>query len=434
MKTVYLGMSADLVHPGHINIINKAAELGEVTVGLLTDQAIASYKRIPYMTYEQRKIVIESIKKVKFVVPQSTLDYRENLKDLKPDIVVHGDDWKTGVQNKTRQQVIDTLSLWGGELVEIPYTSNISSSKLNAELRSIGTTPNIRSSYLKRLLDVKPLIRVNEVHNGLSGLITEKTQVQRDGKTIRFDAMWSSSLTDSAAKGKPDIEAIDPTSRMQSVNEIFEVTTLPMIFDGDTGGRIEHFVFTVRSLERLGVSAIMIEDKTGTKKNSLFGTDVEQTQDTIENFQQKIAAGKAAQVTDDFMIGARIESLILQHGMKNAVDRAEAYIEAGADIIMIHSKEKSPDEIFEFCQHYQKLSNIVPLQVVPSTFNSVKESEWEARGVNIVTYANQMLRSAYPAMLETTKSILTHGRSEEATENLLSIREVINLIPDHFND
>tara|TARA_B100000963_G_scaffold215256_1_gene187759 strand:- start:5348 stop:6646 length:1299 start_codon:yes stop_codon:yes gene_type:complete len=430
MKKVYVGMSADLIHPGHINILNKASELGDVVVGLLTDEAIASYKRIPNMTFEQRKIVIENIRFVKKVISQNTLDYSENLKIIKPDYVVHGDDWKGGVQSKTRQKVIETLKEWGGKLVEIPYTKNISSTKLNNAIKEVGTTPSIRSSYLRRMLEVKPLIRVNEVHHGLSGLITEKTFVERDGRPVGFDAMWSSSLTDSAAKGKPDIEAIDMTSRMQSVNDIFEVTTLPMIFDGDTGGKIEHFSYTVRSLERLGVSAVMIEDKTGLKKNSLFGTEAQQTQDTIENFQNKIAAGKRAQVTDDFMIGARIESLILKQGMDDALTRARAYIDAGADIIMIHSKEKKPDEIFEFCKIYQTFQDIVPLQVVPSTFDSVKEDEWEKRGVNIVTYANHMLRSSYPSMLETAKSILINGRSMEATEKLLSIKEVINLIPN----
>lgn len=431
MKKVYLGMSADLIHPGHINIINKASELGEVTIGLLTDEAIASYKRIPNMSFEQRKIVVMNLKHVVNVVGQSKLDYRDNLRDLKPDIVVHGDDWKTGVQSGTRQQVIDVLQEWGGELVEIPYTTGISSSQLSNAIRDAGTTFNTRSSYLRRLLKVKSIIRVNEVHHGLSGLITEKTIAERDGKTVRFDGMWSSSLTDSAAKGKPDIEAIDMTSRMQSVNEIFEVTTLPMIFDGDTGGKLEHFPFTVRSLERLGVSAIMIEDKTGLKKNSLFGTNAQQTQDSIENFQHKINAGKKAQVTDNFMIGARIESLILKQGMQDAIDRAKAYIDAGSDIIMIHSKEKSPNEIFEFCEKYYALAHTVPLQIVPSTFDSVTEDEWEERGVNIVVYANQMLRSSYPAMVHTAKTILTNGRAMEATKNLLSIKEVINLIPDH---
>jgi len=428
-KRVYVGMSADLLHNGHINILKKAATLGDVTVGLLTDSAIASYKRLPYMQYEQRKAVVQEIKGVTEVISQHTLDYRDNLKTLKPDYVVHGDDWKEGVQRETRQQVIDTLSQWNGELIELTYTDGISSTQLVESIKEVGTTPNIRLGMLRRLLNAKPLIRVNEVHHGLSGLITEKTSVERDGKKVAFDAMWSSSLTDSTAKGKPDIEAVDMTSRMQSVNDIFDVTTLPMIFDADTGGKVEHFRFTVKSLERLGVSAVVIEDKVGLKKNSLFGNDVKQSQDTIENFQEKIAAGKQAQVTDDFMIISRIESLILDAGMQDALDRAKAYIDAGTDIIMIHSRMKEPDEIFEFCELYHQQNNAVPLKVVPSSFNGVTETEWEERGVNLVTYANHMLRSSYPAMLKVAESILKHGRSLEARDDCLSIKEILELIP-----
>jgi len=429
MKKVYVGMSADLIHPGHMNILKEAAKLGSVTVGLLTDSAIASYKRMPHMNYEQRKIVVENIKGVDKVIPQKTLDYRDSLEQIKPDYVVHGDDWKEGVQKKTRQQVIDKLKEFGGKLIEISYTQGISSTQLVEAEKEVGTTPNIRLSMLRRLLNAKSLIRVNEVHHGLSGLITEKTSVERNGKNVSFDAMWSSSLTDSTAKGKPDIEAVDMTSRMQSVNDIFDVTTLPMIFDADTGGKIEHFRFTVKSLERLGVSAVVIEDKVGLKKNSLFGNDVKQQQDSIENFQAKINAGKESQVTDDFMVISRIESLILDAGMQDALDRSQAYIEAGTDVIMIHSRMKEPDEIFEFCDKYHKLSKIVPLKVVPSSFNGVTEDEWVDRGVNIVTYANHMLRSSYPAMLRVAESILKHGRSLEASPECLSIKEILELIP-----
>lgn len=429
MTTVYVGMSADLVHPGHMNILKEAAKLGDVTIGLLTDEAIASYKRLPFMTYEQRKLVVENIKGVKEVIPQETLDYRPNLKKVRPDIVVHGDDWKEGVQRETRQQVIDTLAEWDGKLVEVGYTPGISSTRLNESLKEIGTTPDIRLSRLRRLLLAKPLVKINEVHHGLSGLITEKTQVEKDGKMQEFDGMWSSSLTDSTAKGKPDIEAVDMTSRMASVNDIFEVTTKPMIFDGDTGGKIEHFTFTVRSLERLGVSAIVIEDKIGLKKNSLFGTDVKQTQDSIEGFSQKIAAGKKAQVTNDFLIIARVESLILDAGMEDALTRSHAYRKAGADAIMIHSRQKSPDEIFEFCEKFREVDPHTPLMIVPTSFNEVTEDEWIKRGVNIVCYANHMLRSSYPAMLDVAKSILENGRSKECSDSCLSIKEILELIP-----
>ena len=429
MKKVYVAMSVDLIHEGHINIIKESAKLGEVTIGLLTDNAVASFKRLPFMPYENRKIIIEEIKGVKEVIPQTTHSYVDNLLLLKPDFVVHGDDWKTGSQANVRKDVINTLKKWNGKLVEIPYTKGISSTILNKRLKEIGTTPNVRLSMLKRLLAAKPLIRLNEAHNGLSGLITEKTKIIENGQQIEFDAMWSSSLTDSTAKGKPDIEAIDMTSRMNTVNEIFDVTTKPMIFDADTGGKTEHFQFAVRSLERLGVSAVVIEDKIGLKKNSLLGNDVKQTQDSIKNFKEKIIAGKNVQVTEDFMIIARIESLILEAGMDDAVHRAKEYIDAGADGIMIHSKHKTPDEIFTFCDLYNGFNKKVPLMIVPSSFNSVKESEWEERGINIVCYANQMLRSAYPAMIEVAMSILKNKRSLESSDKCISIKEILNLIP-----
>lgn len=426
MKKIYVGMSADLVHPGHMNILKVAAELGEVTVGLLTDKAIASYKRVPYMTYEQRKVVIENIKGVVAVIPQNTLDYRPNLELVRPDIVVHGDDWKDGVQAKTRQQVIDTLAKWGGELVEPTYTDGISSTALNKSLKEIGTTPDIRRKRLRRLIEAKPIIRIMEAHNALSGLIVEN---MKSDTGVEYDGMWSSSLTDSTSKGKPDIEAVDVSTRINTINEIFEVTTKPMIYDADTGGIAEHFAFTVRTLERTGVSAVIIEDKTGLKKNSLFGNDVVQTQDTIENFCQKIKTGKKAQITDDFMIIARIESLILEKGMDDAITRAKAYIEAGADGIMIHSRQKSPNEILEFCTILREYNENIPIVVVPTSFNQITAKELGEAGVNVVIYANHMLRAAYPGMMKVAKSILANDRSLEAEKELLSINEILELIP-----
>lgn len=429
-KSVYIGMSADLIHPGHLNIIRHGAALGEVTIGLLTDSAIASYKRLPYMPYEQRRQVIESIKGVANVVPQDTLDYVANLSALRPDYVVHGDDWREGVQRITRQRVIDALSKWEGELVEVPYSAGVSSTALQSALKEIGTTPDARRGRLRRLLQTRPIVRFLDIHNALSGLIIENTSVtMQDGTSREFDGMWGSSLTDSTARGKPDIEAVDVSTRLATLNDVLEVTTKPIIYDGDTGGQPEHFVFTVRTLERLGVSAVIIEDKTGLKKNSLFGTDVPQTQDEIPAFCQKISMGKSAQATDDFMIIARIESLILDKGLEDAMERAEAYLAAGADGIMIHSRRESPDEIFEFCDRYRQLPVAKFLIVVPSSYNQVTEDELSARGVNVVIYANHLLRSAYPAMLDTARSILTHQRSAECDEHMLSIKDILELIP-----
>lgn len=428
MKQVYVGMSADIIHKGHLNLLNEAAKLGEVTVGLLTDAAIASYKRMPFMTFEERKSVVQSLKQVSNVVPQDRLDYVPNLQKLKPDFVVHGDDWKEGVQKSTRDRVINCLKTWGGVLVEVPYTNGISSTRLNKAIKEIGTTPERRLSSLRRLLEIKPLIRICEVHNGMTGSIVENTAVKTD-KVYEFDGMWGSSLTDSTSRAKPDIEAVDISARLKLIDQIFEVTTKPLIFDGDTGGIPEHFQFTVRSLERLGVSAVIIEDKTGLKKNSLFGNEVHQTQDSIENFCRKIRAGKQAQVTEDFMIIARIESLILDKGIEDAIERAKAYIEAGADGIMIHSRKKDPQEIFDFCERYNQLPNRKILVAVPSSYNSVTEEALQEKGVNVVIYANQLLRAAYPAMLAVAQSILTNHRSLECDSSLMSIKEILNLIP-----
>jgi phosphoenolpyruvate phosphomutase len=422
-------MSADLVHPGHLNIIAKARELGDVTVGLLTDAAIASYKRLPYMTYEQRKVIVENLQGVTRVVPQETLDYEPNLRSYRPDFVVHGDDWQSGVQAKTRARVIEVIAEWGGALVEVPYTTGISSTAINASLREIGVTPAIRMERFRRLLEVRPLIRLMEAHDGLTGLIVERASVTTDAGPREFDGMWLSSLTDSTAKGKPDIEAVDLTSRAQTITEIVEVTTKPIVFDGDTGGKPEHFVFTVKTLERLGVSAVIIEDKLGLKKNSLYGTDAAQVQDTIESFSHRLWAGKHAQVTDHFMIIARIESLILGQGMDDALKRAEAYIGAGADGIMIHSSHPDPAQILEFCMRYRDLPEQRTLVAVPTTYNAVTEEELAAAGVNVVIYANQLIRAAYPAMMRAATSILTHGRSLEADEDLLPIKDILSLIP-----
>lgn len=428
-KKVYVGMCADLIHHGHINIINEAKKLGNVVVGLLTDEAVASYKRIPLLNYEQRKKVIENISGVSKVIPQKTLDYTDNLKEIKPDFVVHGDDWKTGVQRETRERVIELIKTWGGELVETQYSPGISSTELKEYVSENGISPSFRMKQLRRALQVKPLIRIMEVHNGLTGLIVEKTKISKDGKSIEFDGMWESSLTDSTSKGRPDNSSVDVTSRIQTIEQILEVTTKPIIVDGDNGGLIEHFIFTVKTLERLGVSAVIIEDKIGSKRNSLFGVDANQKQDSIADFSEKIRMGKRSQVSKDFMIIARIESLILERGMEDALNRAKAYINAGADGIMIHSMKRTPDEILEFCKEYEKFEYRVPLVVVPSTYSMITEEELIKAGISIVIYANHMLRSAYPAMVKTAETILENGRALEADKNCLSIKEIIKLIP-----
>jgi phosphoenolpyruvate phosphomutase / 2-hydroxyethylphosphonate cytidylyltransferase len=429
MKKVYVGMSADLLHHGHLNVLRTASKLGQVTVGLLSDKAIASYKRLPFLTFDERCEIVESIKGVEKVIIQETLDYVPNLKIERPDYVVHGNDWRRGPQSKTRERVIDVLKIWGGELVETEYVEGISSTQLNNGLKEIGTTPQIRMRRLRRLLVSKSVVTLMEAHSGLSGLIVENVNVMNNGVKQEFDGMWLSSLTDSTVKGRPDIEFVDRTSRAQTINEILEVTTKPVIYDGDTGGQVEHFGFLVRTLERLGVSAVIIEDKKGLKRNSLYGNDVEQTQEDIKTFCEKIIQGRKARVTDEFMIIARIESLILQKGLKDALDRAKAYIAAGADGIMIHSVDMTGDDVLDFCKEYSNFDMKVPLVAVPTVYNHLTVCELEKAGVQIVIYANHLLRSAYPAMLKTAESILTNSRSKEAEKMCMPIRQILDLVP-----
>lgn len=429
-KKVYVSLIADLLHAGHINILKEAAKLGDVTIGLLTLQACGELNDIPYLDYEKRKEVLENLTMVKEVIPQEHASYRENLLKLKPDFVVHGDDWRYSSQKKYRQEVIELLKEWGGELVEVPYSNEISEAHIKENMRKLGITTGARLGRLRKLIEAKPVVKILETHNALSGLIAENASATlEDGEVVTFDGMWSSSLTDSTSKGKPDIEAVDTTARLITINEIFEVTTKPMIYDADTGGKPEHFKFTVRSLERTGVSAVVIEDKTGLKKNSLFGNEVKQTQDSIENFCHKIKVGKEAQISKEFMIIARIESLILEAGMEDALTRAYAYIDAGADGIMIHSRKKEPSEIFEFVEKFRSKDTTTPIVVVPTSFNSVTTDEFAKVGVNVVIYANHMLRAAYPGMMKVAKSILRHKRSLEAEKDCMPIKEILELIP-----
>ncbi len=430
-KKVYIAMSADFIHDGHMNVIEEGAKYGDVIIGLLTDEAIATYKRVPLLNYETRKRIFENIKNVKEVVKQETLDYTENLRSIKPDYVIHGDDWQKGIQSTIREKVIEVLSEWGGKLIEVPYTMGHTSTNLEEEYRSLTNTPDNRRSKLKKLLKLKPYISVMEASNGLTGLIVEHAKEENitTSRTKEFDAMWVSSLCDSTFKGKPDIELVDLTSRINTINEIMEVTTKPIILDGDTGGKIEHFAYNVKTLERLGVSAIIIEDKTGLKKNSLFGTEVKQTLDDPDNFAAKIRAGKAALATRDFMIFARLESLIAGKGIDDALMRADKYLEAGADGIMIHSKEKDGQEIKDFLKQFRKKYKAVPVILVPTSYNQYTEEELHEWGADIIIHANHLLRSAYPAMMKTAKTILKNGRSKEADEYCMSIKEILTLIP-----
>ena len=429
-KIVYTCFCTDVIHEGHLHVLDEAKKHGELVVGVLSDEQMIRYNRFPVKTTEERVKMVTALPGVSNVIVQNTIMYDTVIKELRPNYVVHGDNWSSGPLEVIRNNLLGLLKQYGGKLIEIPYTVNENVMKIDRQMREKLAMPELRRSRLRKLLKLLPITKAIEVHSGLTGLIAEKTVVADNEAVNQFDAMWISSLCDSTDKGKPDIELVDMTSRFRTINDVMEVTTKPIIFDGDTGGLTEHFVYTVRSLERMGVSAVIIEDKTGLKKNSLFGTEVEQTQDSIEHFCRKIAAGKRAQLSEDFMIIARIESLILGKGQEDALKRAKAYVDAGADAIMIHSREKDPDEILAFCDAFRETDGKTPIVVVPTSFNSITEEELAEHGINIVIYANQLLRAAFPAMEETAKTILKHHRAKEADANLMSIKKIITLIDE----
>lgn len=430
MKTVYTCFCTDVIHEGHLNIINCAKKYGEVIAGVLSDAAMIRYNRFPTVSFEERLQLIRELEGVSRVVVQNDIMYDAVIKEIRPDYVVHGDNWKEGPEAAIRENVKGLLAEYGGELVEPSYTYNENVKRVDDRLKEKLAMPELRRKRLNQIINIRSLAKAIEVHSGLTGLIAEKTVVENNGEFDQFDAMWISSLCDSTAKGKPDIELVDMTSRYRTIDDVMEVTTKPIIFDGDTGGITEHFVYMVRTLERMGVSAVIIEDKTGLKKNSLFGTEVKQTQASIEEFSEKIAAGKKVQLTDDFMIIARIESLILEQGMEDALTRAHAFVEAGADGIMIHSRKKEPDEIVEFCDRFRAVNKETPLVVIPTSFNSITEEELKSHGVNIVIYANQLTRSAFPAMVQTAKDILKFHRAKEVDDRILPIKDIITLIDE----
>ena len=430
MKTAYTCFCTDVIHEGHLNIINEAKKRGRVIIGCLSDRALIRYNKFPTISQEDRIKLYRSIEGVDEVVIQNDMLYDDVITLIKPDYVLHGDNWTEGPEKAIHDHVETIVKAYGGELVNIPYTYNEKVRKIDMQLREKLAMPEYRRKRLRQLLAMTPIVKAMEAHSGLTGLIVEKTVVEHEGRLDQFDAMWISSLCDSTAKGKPDIELVDMTSRFRTIDDITEVTTKPIIFDGDTGGLTEHFVYTVRSLEKMGVSAVIIEDKKGLKKNSLFGTEVKQTQATIEEMSAKIAAGKKAQLTDDFMIIARIESLILEQGMEDALARAHAFVAAGADGIMIHSRRKEPDEILEFCDKFRADNKETPIVVVPSSFNVITEEELAAHGVNIVIYANQLTRSAFPAMQKTAEDILRYHRAKEVDDRLMKIKDIITLIDE----
>lgn len=428
-KIVYISLSVDTLHHGHINLINQGRKYGTIVVGLLTDKAIASTKRLPLLNYSQRKKILMSINGIGKIIQQNEWDYSPNLFKLKPDYMIHGDDWKVGRDKNLREKTILTLKKIGSKLIEIPHTQNISSSSLRTRMYEEGLIPSNRQNLLKRLIESKDICRILETHSPLSAIIAEKVFYRnKNKKKIEFDGFWSSSLTDSTLRGKPDIEVLDLNQRLSNINDIFDVTTKPLIIDIDTGGKVEHFEINIKTIDRMGISAVIMEDKKGLKKNSLFGNSVKQEQEDIKSFSNKISVGKKS-LSSNLMIIARIESLILNKPISDALKRAKSYIDSGADGIMIHSKDKNPKKIFEFANKFRKFNARIPLVVVPSSFNNVKEAQLIDHEFNIVIYANHMLRASYPAMKRTAENILKHGRSFEIDKSLLSIKDILELIP-----
>ena len=430
-KIVYVPLAIDFINEAHIRIIDTAKKYGEVIIGLLTDKAIAKYKSIPLINYETRELIVKNLKNVSKVIPDNSYDYIENLIRLKPDYLVHGDDWKKQKFRKhVRPKVIKILKKWKGVLIEPKSMENVLFTESDKKIKDIFDNTNNRVSKLNRLIKSKEIVRVLESHNSLTGLIIENLKIEKNKKIEEFDCMWSSSLTDSATKGKPDNQSVDYSSRISSLNDILEVTSKPLIFDADNGGQFEHLSFLVRSLERNGVSAIIMEDKVGLKKNSLFADQKNAKQDSPKAFAKKIKRACTTRKSKDFLIIARIESFILGKGLKDALKRAEIYSKAGADAILIHSKEKTPEEIFSFSKIFNKSKFSIPLVAVPSTYSKVYEKDLVKNGFKVVIYANHLLRAAYPAMEHTAKKILENKRSFEIEKNIIPIKKIINLIGD----
>ncbi len=408
-KTVYVGMSADLVHPGHINLLREAASLGRVTVGLLTDRAISSYKRMPFLTFEQRRAVIEHIAFVTAVVPQDTLDYTDNLRLLRPDFVVHGDDWRNGVQAQTRRRVLDVLREWGGTLVEPPYTEGISSTALRMAAMDIGFAPGVRQRRLRRMLDCKPLVRVMQAHDGLSAHIVDRLEETTQGAPREYDAIWVDSLAGAPIRGKPDPLPFDLSSRLVTLHEILDATTKPLICNAGGAGHAAGVTAAVRTLERIGVSAIVIDTEVTDRRAVPAMAASAPPQDDMAAFIREIAAARDARVTPDFMIIARINDRTRDCGADRMMARAAAGVDAGADAVMCDSDPVNPDGIFDLCRRYRRLMNGHPLLVGLSGTEGLQEHDLASAGASMVVYTDTLLRAAREAMISAASQVLSCG-------------------------
>ena len=417
-KTVYVGITGDMIHPGIINIIQQGAKYGRLIVGLLSNEAIATHKRIPYLTFEQRKAVIENIKGVSEVVPQEDWSYVPNLLKLKPDYIIHGDDWKTNYLKGIREEVFDVMKKIGGEVIEIPYTKGINSSQLFESTTNNGITAVQRLKSLRQLMNYKPIIRIMEANSGLSGLIIENLKIEKEDGIQRFDGIFIN-LLDSNPSGVSEQESSNFMLKLNTVTDILECTTRPIIYGGYTSDNYENITFTIEKLELMGISAIIIEDK------------FKNTQELCneEEFCLKIKEGKKAQINPDFMIIAGIEELILGKSMDDALKKALASIKAGADGILISSNQKNGDDIKEFCSKLRKENKNIPIVLIPTTYNQFTEKELGEWGANIIIYADYLKKVTYPAMKKCAETILKSERSLEVNEMCMPIKEILNLIP-----
>ena len=428
-KIIYLGLTADLIHAGHINIINEALKYGQLLIGLITDQAISKEKRLPLLSYFDRKALLLNIKGVKDIVPQEDWDYSINLQKYKPDFFIHGDDWNTSEYKIIKNNCINVLSAYGGKLIEIAHTPNINSDLVVDKIRKLKNVSSLRQNTLKRLLQSKSFIKIIEVHSPMSAMIIDNLKINNERGSNFFDGFWSSSLSDSTLFGRPDIESLDIASRLNMINNIFHATTKPLVMDIDTGGLLEHLEINIKTIEQAGVSAVVIEDKKGLKKNSLFGNEVIQHQEDVKVFQEKIKLINTIKVNDNFLCIARIESLILDKGLEDALHRASSYVDAGADMVLIHSRKKTPDEVFLFANEFKRDHPNIPLACIPTSFYTVTEGLLQDKGFNLSIYANHLIRASYKHMEKIAKSILTYQTSQYIEEDIESVKDILNLIP-----
>jgi len=424
-KTVYVGMVGDMLHVGHINILKTAARLGRVTVGVLTDRAVVGYKRLPLLAFEDRVRVVESIADVAAVVPQKTLSYVENLRALRPDYVVHGDDWRYGDQvSRARAEVIATLGEWGGELVEVAYTKGISSTAIHRSGAADALFSGTRQGRLRRLLAAKPTLRIVEAHSGLSAKIAAEVRGP-DGAT-GFDAVWQSGLTDAIHRGKSDGGAVDRGRRLQAVEEILDAGPLPLIYDGRAAGRPETVFDLTRALDKAGVSALCLGDRSDPDRT---GPEMSPAETVAQ-----IEAVRAACPTGAVMAISRIVVAAPGNGgsgaLDRALDRALALLEAGSDAVMFDSAADTAEPILDIAARLRRQRRDVPLFAAQSDRWGAPIHRFENAGIDAVVYETHLLRATVAPMRRAATALLAEGTGP--APDLTPLPELRGLFPSPF--